>query len=373
MKRAIGISITVLIMVLLVGLWAGCASEDASEEGSEGSTTASDTESQDAESEGAQSEDVGAFYEGKTVTIVVPFGPGGGYDTYARLVAQYMEEELQTTVIVRNMAGGQGYVSSRYVYNAEPNGLTMLIANCQTLLLNQMIGADVAEGLDAREYEWLGRVTAESAVLIVGKKSGIETVDDLRGAENLKLGGLTLGDRTQMTGSVVLETLGLDGEVVVGFVGTPAIAMATMKGELDGFGITAGSGKEFAEQPELSMLVAVSREKSTLVPDLPTLEEAAGLDGEEMKWVDALDTVTGGGRAFVTTPGVPEERVQFLRTALANVLANEDLLAQAAKIDRPVNYASGEQMATNVNDLLSLPEDEVKEIEEVLMYKYVRE
>jgi len=352
-----------LLVVLLVGLLAGCASEKASEEESGTATTASS-----ASAEGPE-----AFYEGETVTLIVPYKPGGGYDTYARLVSGYLEDELQATVIVRNMFGGQTYVANRHVYNAEPNGLTIMIADTKAMIMNQMIAAEVGEGIDVRKFEWLGRVIAEPAVLLLSKKSGLETVEDLRAADHVKFGGTTMGDRNQMAGSVVLESLGLDGEVVVGFGGSSAVSMAAMRGELDGMGSSASSGVEYADQPELFQIFTVSREKNPVSPDLPTIEEAAGLGAEEMKWVDALDTVTGAGRAFVTSPGVPEDRVRFMETALANVLQNEDLLAQAAEIDRPISYASGEEIGTKVNDLLSMPEDEVKEIEDVLLHKYVQE
>jgi len=352
-----------LLVVLLVGLLAGCASEKASEEESGTATTASS-----ASAEGPE-----AFYEGETVTLIVPYKPGGGYDTYARLVSGYLEDELQATVIVRNMFGGQTYVANRHVYNAEPNGLTIMIADTKAMIMNQMIAAEVGEGIDVRKFEWLGRVIAEPTVLLLSKKSGLETVEDLRAADDVKFGGAGLGGANQLVGSVVLESLGLDGEVVVGFGGSSAVSMAAMRGEVDGFGGSASSGVEYAKQPELFQIFTVSREKNPVSPDLPTIEEAAGLGAEEMKWVDALDSITGVGRAFVTSPGVPENRVRFMETALANVLQNEDLLAQAAEIDRPISYASGEELRTKVNNLLSMSEDEIKEIEDVLLYKYVRE
>jgi len=91
-----------------------------------------------------------------------------------------------------------------------------------------------------------------------------------------------------------------------------------------------------------------------------------------MKWIDTLDTITGAGRAFVTTHGVPEDRIQVLRDTLDKVLHNAEFLAQADKINRPISYASGKQIGEKVVKLLSLPDEQVAGIKDVLLDKYVK-
>ena len=359
-KRGVGILGLIMLLLLVLSLASGCASEEGNgvEDGTATTSKASE--------EGPE-----AFYEGKNVTFVVPYEPGGGYDIYARLVSQYLEEALQATVLVRNMPGGQTYLANRYVYEADPDGLTLMIADSQAMIMNQLTAADIGEGIDVREYEWLGRISAEPAVLTTSKVAGIETVEDLQAADYVRLGATAVGSRAEMTESVVLEAMGLDGEVVVGFKGSSTSIMSAIKGEVDGIGGSASSALDYAEQPELAPLFFVSRETSPLFPDLPTIEEAADLDSEGMKWVDALDTVTGVGRALLTTPGVPEERVEFLRMTLGNVLQDEEFLAQADEISRPISYLSGAEIAESINNLLGMPEEEAKELERVFLEKYV--
>ena len=158
-----------------------------------------------------------------------------------------------------------------------------------------------------------------------------------------------------------------------GFSGTSDVAMSIMREELDGQVTSAGSAYDYGQQPEMFELCTVANEKSPLSPDLPTLEEFAGLSSEETEYLGRISNVLGTGRVFLTTPGVPEERVEFLRTALGNVLQNEEFVAQAEDINRLIDYMPGEEVAQSVIDLLSMPDDEAAELQDILLHKYTVE
>src|ERR1700754_3348201 len=79
-----------------------------------------------------------AFFTGKTVRFVVGFGPGGGYDAYARMLAPYLSKTLGTTVIVENRPGAGGLLALNGVYIAPPDGLTMMIVNGTAAVYSQL-------------------------------------------------------------------------------------------------------------------------------------------------------------------------------------------------------------------------------------------
>src|SRR5260370_4100287 len=121
------------------------------------------------------------FYRGKTISLVTPIGPGGAYDTYARLVARYLGKELpgNPVVVPRNMPGSGGTVASNHVYNLAPQDgttLTMIASSCamDQLFENPQIR------YDARKITAIGRLLDTTSVIFFWHTSPIKTVDDLR-------------------------------------------------------------------------------------------------------------------------------------------------------------------------------------------------
>lgn len=118
------------------------------------------------------------FYKGKTIEFVVPNRPGGGYDTYARLMAPYLEKYTGTTVVVKNKPGGGGVVGMGLVYRADPDGRTIGIAN-MTGSIPAQIGSAEGMNLDLRKFVWLARVCDEPQVFVVGANSKYKTWEDI--------------------------------------------------------------------------------------------------------------------------------------------------------------------------------------------------
>jgi len=107
------------------------------------------------------------------------------------------------------------------------------------------------------------------------------------------------------------------------------------------------------------------------MPKVPTIGELIKLNAEQETWVDRLETILGMGRVIVTTPGTPKERVQFLQNAAKEIFTDKEFLAAADKLKRPIDYLPGEDAKKNAIKLLALPESEVKQINYVLMEKYL--
>jgi tripartite-type tricarboxylate transporter receptor subunit TctC len=87
----------------------------------------------------AQTESPAEFYRGKTVKIIVGFGVGGGYDTYARMLAPYLREQLKTTVIVENQPGAGGLSALNRLYAAPPDGLQLMLISGIASTLSQLV------------------------------------------------------------------------------------------------------------------------------------------------------------------------------------------------------------------------------------------
>src|SRR5918997_448776 len=118
----------------------------------------------------AQAQQGADFYKGKTVTYIVATAPGGGYDTYARLIADYMQKYLPgSTFVVKNMPGAGHLIGANAIYASEPDGLTIGTFNTG-LIYNQLVGLENAN-FDLAKMSWIGKAASDPRVIVVAKDS----------------------------------------------------------------------------------------------------------------------------------------------------------------------------------------------------------
>ena len=119
-----------------------------------------------------------SFYEGKTVRIIVGLAPGGGFDTYARVIARHMGKHIpgNPSFVVENMPGAGSLISANHIYRvAKPDGLTIGKFN-GSLMLGQALGQPGVE-FDARKFEFIGAAVKEDVVCSLTKASGVTSID----------------------------------------------------------------------------------------------------------------------------------------------------------------------------------------------------
>ena len=115
-----------------------------------------------------------SFFEGKTMRLVVGFAPGGGFDTYARVISRHMGRHIpgNPTIVVENMTGAGSLISANHLYRvAKPDGLTIGHFN-GALFLGQALGQPGIE-FDARKFELIGAPIKEDSVCALTRASGI--------------------------------------------------------------------------------------------------------------------------------------------------------------------------------------------------------
>src|SRR6266446_2096177 len=128
----------------------------------------------------AAAQGVGDFYRGRTMTIIIPIGPGGAYDAYARLVSRHLGRQLpgNPTIVARNMPGAGGVIASNYLYNTAPqDGTTLAIITSS--FANEQLFDNPQIKYDARRFLAIGRLLDTTSVLFFWHASPIKTLDDM--------------------------------------------------------------------------------------------------------------------------------------------------------------------------------------------------
>ena len=312
------------------------------------------------------------FYEGKAVRIIVGTAPGGGYDTYTRLIARHLSKYIpgSPTIIVDNMPGAGGLVSANHLFKvAKPDGLTVgHFVGGQ--FLQQLLGKPGIE-FDALKFEYIGVPAQDNFLFGVAKTTGITSMEQwLASKTAVKFGAIAAGDGTYDTAKVVEVALGLPIQIVSGYKGTAPIRLAFNSGEVGGLSNSWQSFRStWRKELETGEVVMVLQLSAKSHPDLPKVPLAMNLakTDEARKLIQAVVQAHGAAvRPYVLPPGTPKDRVEILRKAFMEAVKDPELLNEASKGNLEINPGSGEELERNVKDLFRLEPALVARLKEIL-------
>lgn len=289
----------------------------------------------------AFAQDAAAFYKGKTVTFIVPYSPGGGYDFYARWMAPHLEQYTGATLVIKNKPGGGGVVGANTVYRAKPDGRTIGILNMTGAIPAQIAGAKGID-FDLLKFNWMARLNDEPQVFVVGANSKYKSWNDiLQAKETIKLAC------TGTVGSTYLDLLVLkmvfdlnNFDIITGFSGTSDADLSVIRGELVGTASSVSSKIKKIEDGDFKPLLVIADEKVKGLENIPLIYDFP-MSAEGKKITDTYIGMMNVARAMMMTPGVAADRVAFMRAAFKKTLTDPKLVAQAEKMDRPVAWMDG--------------------------------
>ena len=180
------------------------------------------------------------YFKGKQVNIMVAYSTGG-YDLYARLIAQFLSRHLpgQPTVIVQNMPGAGGLKAARYLLDVAPKDGTTLGVLGQTIPFDTVTG--YSEGVDAGQFKWIGRIGMNVEVGLASGKSGIRSFDDVRSRE-VSVGGTGGTGSSTVMPFLLSKLAGAKFKLVSGYRSANEGLLAVERGEVDmvgAFGISS--------------------------------------------------------------------------------------------------------------------------------------
>ena len=312
------------------------------------------------------------FYVGKTLVAIVFASPGGGYDTWTRLIAPYLQKYSGADkVIVRNMPGAGGAVCWNYMQNvAKPNGLQIAVGSGLSMVMDELLDEPAVKYKFAK-FNWLGRMTADVSSVGVSKDSPYRSLDDINKAPLFKFG--TTG-RTNMFGLMPIavgEALGAKNfKVVAGYRGGAQVQLATIRQEVSALCSSPPSILHLIKSGDIRVIAVLGYERWQDIPEVPTLVELLpDIPAEGKKWVDIIFTANALGRVVVTSPGVPKDRVEFLTDAIKKSLHDPEFVAKGEKIGKYVFYLSPAEQMKQIKALTLSPEDK-KHLKYLVFEKY---
>jgi tripartite-type tricarboxylate transporter receptor subunit TctC len=296
------------------------------------------------------------FFKGKTVTYIVATSPGGGYDTYGRLISRYMPKYVVgAKFVVKNVPGAGHIVGANTIYAAKPDGLT--VGSFNTGLIFAQLLKDEGIKFDLAKMSWIGKASSDPRALVLTKNSGLKDLAGLidAGKPAHKLAAAGLGSSSYIDMKLVAEALRLNVELIPGFNGNEG-EMSMLRNEVVGTLGSLSSLQPFVENGNGFFALQIGGKATAGVPDGMAMVEDDR--GKQLMSLVAAEGVIG--RLTAGPPEIPADRLDYLRSSYLKTLVDAEFLTEAKKLDVPVEPADGPTTEKIVKDGLNQTPDTIK-------------
>jgi len=324
----------------------------------------------------AQAQDaVAQFYRGKQINLYVGSSAGGGYDTYARLLARRFGNYISgnPAVVPQNMPGAGSNKLAAFINSVAPKDGTAAGAIYSGAILQPLIG-DIPTQHDPSKFIYLGNANVEVFICIARSDAPVKTFDDTFRQE-LVVGATNEGGSSRDFTAMLDNVLGTKIRIVTGYAGSNEITLAIERNEVQGMcGI--GWSSVVADHPQwlangfIRILVQLAAKGH---PQLDRMGVPLAIDyaktEDERKVMELIFSQLVFGRPYVLPPGVPAERVAALRRAFMAALRDKDTLAEAAKMKLDLDALPGEEVQAEVAKVFATPANIVARAKQALVYR----
>jgi tripartite-type tricarboxylate transporter receptor subunit TctC len=312
----------------------------------------------------ASADPVADFYKGKELTIQIGFGAGGGYDATARLFALHAPRHIpgNPSIIVQNMPGAGSMKAANNLATVAPKDGTVLGIFASSTALEPLFGNKAAL-YDPRKFGWIGSLHRDIASCGVWNSGGqgIKTLPDLISAKRTVLFGST--SPTAITSQHVWflkNMFGANVKVVYGYKGTKDVSLAMMRGEVDGScgmmeSSVRGAFDQHIQSGELKIVVQFGRDRAVPYFKDATQMYAMLKTQQQRQLADAVFRMVELARPFAAPPGTPPDRLEALRKAMLETMADPAMVADAKRLAIDFDPVPGDETAQVFSDYYTLP------------------
>lgn len=320
-----------------------------------------------------QADPVADFYQGKTVTILVGFGPGGGYDAYAQILAPHIRRHIpgNPTVIVKHMPGAGSLTLMNYLWAVAPPDGTMFGIPASSAAFSPLIGSPqekAAAKFDASKMGWLGSLEQFTPIGIAWHTTGFKTLADVK-QRPLRFGSSGASSGGELYAQVLNDMLGTKLVPIRGYRGSNEITLAIERGEIDGFvgwcwTCMKADRPQYLNDKLVNVFVQFGHDADATARGVPSVYDLV-TNPKDRQVVRLILANLALSRPFVTPPGVPAERLKALRDAFEATAKDPAFLAAAEKAHRVISVYKADEIDTLLKESYALPGEVIQRALEV--------
>jgi tripartite-type tricarboxylate transporter receptor subunit TctC len=304
-------------------------------------------------------------FAGKTVNLIIGFGPGGGYDLWARILARHIGRHLpgNPTVTPQNMEGAGSYRAANFIYNVAPKDGTAFALIARDTPLGPLTGAPGAQ-FDATKLSWLGTPAIETNVCIAYNTAPVKTVPDLL-ERQLVVGDTGPGTGTRSYPKALNDILGMKFKIVGVYPSSADVFLAMERGEVQGICESLDSVKvrrpDWIATKTVSVLFQGGTKPNPELKDAPFVVDLARNDADRQA-IEFLYVGQGIGRPFVAPPNLPPDRLKLLRDAFMATMKDPEFIAETQQRKLALEPEGGEELEALVKKAYATPKPIIERI-----------
>ncbi len=299
------------------------------------------------------------FYKDKTVSVIVGFTPGGGYDAYGRQLARFLADHIpgKPTLIVQNMPGAGSLTAVRALDATQPkDGTVMAIFNPG--LIVQSVAQPDKVPIDFRKYTFIGVVTPDFRVCYGYGANGVKSWVDMMARKEFILGATGKGSGNYVNGATMREVFHAPVKQILGFPGSSEQRLAIERGELDGdCGSYHSIPQAWITEGKVHPFVRFTRDKEADMPDGARFIEEFATSAEQKELLAVVNAEDEVGRPFIVSRDIPAERLAILRKAFDALMKDPVFKAEMVKQYLPVHPINGPDSDQILARMLKTPRD----------------
>jgi tripartite-type tricarboxylate transporter receptor subunit TctC len=308
-----------------------------------------------------------SFYTGKTVTLVVGYSAGGGYDQYARMLARHYGRHIpgNPIIIVQNMPGAASMTSVRYLDATAPKDGTV-ITTFDPGLITQVLTSDKPV-VNFANFQWIGTLLRDIRICYAWGATGIKTIADAKKRKEFLIGVTAKGSNAYVNGAILRNVLKVPVRQISGYPGSAEQRMALERGELEGNCASwTAMPPDWIAEHKINVLLRFSQKRpGDMAADVPYVRDLAESQ-EDRDVIDILNSSGELGRPFIVARQVPADRVAALRSALQATLQDQDFLSDAKKLHLLLDPVDGQEAETIVKQIYAAPPELLRKAKQVL-------
>jgi tripartite-type tricarboxylate transporter receptor subunit TctC len=220
------------------------------------------------------------------------------------------------------------------------------------------------------KLNWLAKTSMAPKLWFVGSNARYQTISDAARANPLTWSATGPADNISDVQSIISHVLALKSKIVVGYRGAGDMSMAVMRNEVDAGILSADTALPHVINSSIKPVAIFGSKRWHHLPEVPTLREAVALPADKSWMIDLRQQIGEAQRAMVAAPGVPADRVDFLRSAFSVVLADRALIAEGAKTKREIEYMAGPDLQQLVGQLMTAAGPRLPEFRKIVLESY---
>jgi tripartite-type tricarboxylate transporter receptor subunit TctC len=318
---------------------------------------------------GARSAGVEDFYKGRTISLIIGYSVGSGYDIYARLLARYIGKYIpgNPSIIAQNMPGAGSLKAAMFVHGVAPKDGSVIATIGRSAPIEPLLGD---AQFDGRSFTWLGSIASNSSLCTSWHTTAIKTWQDAM-SKPFALAGEGSGSDPDNFARILKNVFGAKVKLVTGYPGGTEMNLAIERGEVDGrcgwsWDSIKSTRPDWLRDKKINLLAVFSLQRAADIPaDVPLIGDLARND-EQRQILRVHLAGQALGRPFFTSPGVPADRKAALRAAFDATMKDPDFVAEIAKVKLEVNPASGAEIDRLLAEVYAMPKDVIEKAKQAV-------